>query len=738
MPDIEITDQLDTPETKVKVDLAHFSSLFRYLKDEILHLAVVPDFLQRKDKPLSEAATKPIEFQATVGHSFRLGNTTPEVDIAPQAQVTIDVNASPGTNLFDKEPFVVEAKVPAKTGYVGVTFEGSLDLGVSGSAGDLTFGFDKTRTIDLAYYKAFPLGEGEPALLPALKQTLGHFIIPADVHDLSNLGVGDIATVSGSGSLKVSGGVNVSAAPNPLASVNLPLGAGTFNVSAGATAGVNASLEIKGSYQVRARSKGNGIVELSYLQERGTTLKADFSASGGVTAEVGDTDLIAKILGFISPDPTENKATVADLSEGERGALKDAIKKGLDSSLQASFDAVLRGLTQTDAAFQYEIIPDRLTKVGSDAVHRALDGDLSGLTTLESNAPEDGVLAPGIRVLNSVFTLTRKKNLTLHLNLIGIINFISVSEFIKRSEVLTDNITGAVTIKETVSGEHISAIVNNIDRDDALRKALFDSVLVTTTYRAGKTIAAPTLACQQVHFAANQNTNHQLMGDYLTWFEALNLLGTEEREDTLHKFIDGGPSTCILRTSFNDHDCTTLFLDENGAARDRDYYLEHGRLALRALLDPNHAGVDQLRYKLVDDPMWPEALSIGANVNLAPLVGLERRDPRVGLLIGDVFVITQWADAMSSVGALVADVRDFVGAQEPATLLQNNTFRKKRDALQKKLAGVARESKARFDEPWGMVALFWAAGSPMTSYAKAVTAHLAVERKAQLAAAGAS
>jgi hypothetical protein len=227
------------------------------------------------------------------------------------------------------------------------------------------------------------------------------------------------------------------------------------------------------------------------------------------------------------------------------------------------------------------------------------------------------------------------------------------------------------------------------------------------------------------------------MGDYLTWFETLKLMSNGERGKILDAFVDGGPSSCVLRTSFNDHDCTTLFLDEAGAARSRAYYLEFGRTALRALLDQQHVSVDQFRYRLVDDPTWPKALAIGANVNLAPLVGLDITDPRINVLVGDVFVITQWAAAMSAVGALVADVRNFVGAQDPSMLLQNNTFKQKRDALQKKLASVVRESKARFDEPWGMVALFWAAGSPMTSYAKAVTARLTVERKAQAPAAAA-
>lgn len=164
MPDLQVTDKLDKPIESIKIDLTHPSSLVKYLKTELLHLAVVPDFLARKDSTLSQAATKPIQFQASTQHKFQIGNTKPEIDFTPGAQATIRVNASPGTSLFDSDPFHAPAKVPDHTGYVSVGFQGSLDLGASGSDGDLTFGFENTAAVNLEYLKAFPLGAGEPTL----------------------------------------------------------------------------------------------------------------------------------------------------------------------------------------------------------------------------------------------------------------------------------------------------------------------------------------------------------------------------------------------------------------------------------------------------------------------------------------------------------------------------------------------------------------------------------------------
>jgi hypothetical protein len=705
----------------------HPSSLVKYLKTELLHLAVLPDFLAKKDTPLSQVAKNPIQFQAKAGNKFQLGNTKPEINVTPEAQVTIRANAKTESNLFDGDPFHVAAKVPANTGYVSVGFQGSLDLGVSGSDGDLTFGLDKSSTVSLEYLKAFPLGDGVK-LGDALGLTISSYVIPADLSDLASLAVNDISTVSGSGSLKVSGGIKVSLSPNPLASVDLPLGAGEVAVSAGAAIGQSASFTISGSYQIRTRRLDADTIELSFLRESGTTLKADLSASAGITAKLGDTDLIASVLGAISTDPTGDKKLLADLQPAELKTLHDAVKSGLGHSLQASLDVILSAATDDQAAFQYRIKPSQLTGNANLAVHKALDGDLTLLTAMEENMKADGILAPGIQMLNSVLSKTRDRGLTLKINLLGILNYLTVSELISKSEILTDDVSGDITIKETVTGNRITAIVEPMARNEALRKAIFNSLLATTTYRAGNAVALPNLTSEQMHFALNQKTNQQIMGDYLNWFAALRLIATDEKKSILGGFTPGGASTCVLRTLFGDADCTAMFFDGAGTLRAAPYYQEIGRQALRALLDPEHQPTDALRYKIVDDGLWPKAVDIGPTPGLAALVGISQDDARVGVLIGDVFVILQWAKAMVAAGKLVQDVKTFVGKRDLKILYQDNDFKAKCDALQKKMAAMVKASTIRFDEPWGMVALFWAAGSPHSAYAKAVTQKLTVER----------
>jgi hypothetical protein len=726
-PTIKITDQVNTQIAPV--DLSNPSSLLNYLKAELLHLAVLPDFIALKDNKLSQAAApKPIEFKVDVANDFQLGNTVPEIDITPKVKAKIRVNASPGTALDDADPFTGGTEVPDKTGYVSVGFAGSLDLGVTGFQGDLTFGFDATAGVSLEYFKAFPLGANEPTLADALGRTMSTYVIPADISDLTLLGINDIATVSGDGSLTISGGVEVNALPNPLASVDLPLGAGSVAVQTGVIGGLTVSFTLSGSYQVRARRLDADTIEVSFLQEHGTTWETDFSGSAGVSVTVGSTDLLELLMNAISTDPASDAKKLSSLGSDERAAIAAAIKTGLDHTLQASMDMELSSSTDNQAAFQYHVQPARLSPDSSRAIHKALDGDLSLLTAMESTMREGGILAPGLQMTQSLFSKVRSRDTTFKINLLGIVNLVTVSDLILSSETLTDEVTGDVTIKETVSGSRISAITDPMDRHEALRKAMFDSVLATTTYRAGKAITLPTLTCEQVHFVLNHNTNQQIMSDYLNWFCALRILTAPEKATLLGRFIPGGPSTCVLRTAFSDADSTLMFFDGAGNVRPESYFLETGRLAMRALLDPQHQDIDKLRYQIVDDALWPKALNIGASPGLGTLVGLSTNDPRVGVLRGDVFVITAWADAMSKVGAIVQDVRNFVGSADPATLAQNNVFKQKSGALQNKLAGIAKTSKIRFTEPWGMVSLYWAAGSPATSYGKVVAGAFALER----------
>src|SRR4051812_2361566 len=111
MPEISFTDSVASPVEGVKIDWTSASSLFTYLRSELLHLIVAPDFLARKDLRLRQAAPEPLSFQLKIGNQFQLGKTKPEIDFTPGAQAALRVNAASGADLFEDDPFRAAATV---------------------------------------------------------------------------------------------------------------------------------------------------------------------------------------------------------------------------------------------------------------------------------------------------------------------------------------------------------------------------------------------------------------------------------------------------------------------------------------------------------------------------------------------------------------------------------------------------------------------------------------------------
>ena len=213
-------------------------------------------------------------------------------------------------------------------------------------------------------------------------------------------------------------------------------------------------------------------------------MQADLTVSASASVSFRGTDLLSALLGAIGGSGADPKV-LEGLTDAEKETFNAALQDGVNHSLQASLDLALSTMADDEAIFEYEIQPGALDGVSTGAVNRALHGDLTALTGLASPA--------GVTLRSTVLTRMRSKGVTLKVNLLGIVNLISVSKLISRCEILSDAASGSVTIKETAASERISAISDPYARQEALRKALFESVLVTTTYRASGAVAMPEL-----------------------------------------------------------------------------------------------------------------------------------------------------------------------------------------------------------------------------------------------------
>ena len=97
MSTFSLTDNYNNP-VPVPVNWTSGTALFKYLKSEALHLVVFPDFLQHKDQLIGQITPQPLQAHLKVGYKFQLGGANPEIDVTPEAQVAVEVNAKAGSN----------------------------------------------------------------------------------------------------------------------------------------------------------------------------------------------------------------------------------------------------------------------------------------------------------------------------------------------------------------------------------------------------------------------------------------------------------------------------------------------------------------------------------------------------------------------------------------------------------------------------------------------------------------
>ena len=79
----------------------------------------------------------------------------------------------------------------------------------------------------------------------------------------------------------------------------------------------------------------------------------------------------------------------------------------------------------------------------------------------------------------------------------------------------------------------------------------------------------------------------------------------------------------------------------------------------------------------------------------------------------DLVLSTLYTGSLIRLAAVGADYKDAM-----ARWSNDAEFQRLREALQKTMLKVVAESKARFNQPWGMAALYWAAGTPGTAKGK--------------------
>ena len=700
MATIKLTDQFGLD---VDAQINPDSTIAKYIKDLTKLKFPGINLNELRNLTLDQAPIKGLQTGIEFEQPVNIGIDDTEMKIGAGVSGSLRLFSAPDKQLFDPEVFADPINIGPNQIYVGIGTSATVSAGVT-KTGDLGFGFDAGSQITLTSYKLFESAQ-QPAFLDALKESIASFSLPGDLEDVATMPVGSAVAVEGNGNIKISGTLDVLSVVNPLAVVSLPDPLGEVKLSSGNAIKVGASFEISGAYQIRVHKTGKDKVRLGYYKKHGTEFIVKASASAGVTAGIGNFDVIETVLKAISSDPKTDIETLkkGGLSEAQIEAIKKVVEAGISRRIELALGFEFSSQATSEAAFLFDLELDKLDEAGRKALHNALDGNLSGLSAGKKGLPA------GVHFVRSIFTEIQKKRHALKFNLFGIYNSISVSTLILKGRVLFDHATGEVIIADTATASRIAASTLNFATDtEKLKKVMAESVLMSVAYKFSKLVHTKAeLAITHSYFELHSKTDAKNLRDNLDVFEALGLLKANDKKQLIGDGKKFGRTTLFAETSYDDALVNSLFLN-NKSARSQSDYETAGRKALALLVQSDE---DQAvrRKPAIDDALWKEMSKQGQpNFKfIDALRSLNAAD--LGAITTDYTVIKWWAESMVEMGKSLFEMRKFL-ADHPGIDPQNKTFKALRKKLGSKLKEVVSKTKAEFGDPWGLVAMDQASG----------------------------
>lgn len=738
MATVKLTDQfgfVGDVEFPEGLGILRYIRDLRGLKISDLNLAALQQI--PLDKVPVKSASGGLSFEQPVG----IGINQVEMTVKAEGAGRVVLVSPKDKQLFDPELFGEPIPVGADQFYVSIGVTASLSTSLAREVRDLGFGFDSGGEVSLAVYRLFTKtgagGGAFPPFVQAIQETAKSFVILGDLEDLAGMSEGMVATIEGKGSLKFSGEAELLSVVNPLVSVDLPAPAGELQVVSGNSVKVGASFELFGSYQIRAQKLDAKRVRLGFYKKRGSEFTLSVAAKGGLSAGVGEFDFLGQLLKAVSKNPEVDKKQLAagGLSEEQIAAIEEAVKAGIQRKLELALNFELSETNSSEAAFDYEIDLGKLKEDGRQAIHNALDGDLSALVQNEAALPA------GLTLRRSIFTETKKKKHTFKLNLLGIYNFISISTLTLKGKVLFVPETGELVITDRATASRIAASTSNFAADHTkLRKVLAESFLVTVAYSCSK-LTAPSqkLEISHTYFELNSKTNGATMKNNLDVVETLGLMKKGEKDKLLAGQNNFGSTTLYAETQYDDALATRLFLNPDGTPRSEAEYEKAGRAAIESLVQAEEPD-DYRRLPVTDNALWQELTQLGnpntfktldkiKQLKLAKKLSMEII---VGGISTDYLVIRWWAQEMRQLGEKLAEVRNFL-KDNPKLDPENNDFKALRRSLAKHLKHVASRTKEQFGDPWGLVAMDLATGRAAKAKVQVTGARVAFVRERETA-----
>lgn len=691
MPNIKLTDQFGLDADVKPADTSALLKYFQQLPS--LQLNNI-DLSKVGGLTLDQPAITSLKTGVSFQNGIPLGQGKPDISIGAglHGSFALLVRAPGAETLLDVLADNIE--IPEGACYVAFGIDASVGASAETGSGLLKFGVAPGATVRIANYREYPLKAGV-TLLDALREAVGNFTIPARADDLAGLVDGCLATVTGTGSLRLSVTADLLALSNPLASVSLPAPLPTLAVSAGGSVQVGAAYEVGCEYQICAHKLDARRVRLGWYREQSSEVSVRATLSESVSAGFGSTDLFSTIVGAISSNPAAdlNELSQAGLSDSQKAAIQAAVNAAVARKLELALATEISAVRYGDAAFLYEIDLPALTAESRQALEQALRGDLTGL---------HGGALPGITCAQSVWEKARATSVKLNVNLLGILNFGSIATLTQRGMVLFEPATGALVVTDQATAARIQSTQVNFGADtQKLRQVLAESFLITAAYHGTRRIAGgPSLHCSHSFFDLENSTGRDSMRRKIQAGVALGLFAA--RDAAPPEGVDDFGRTMIhATTEYDDSLATALFLNASGAPFGHEFYEDMGRRAVLFLVGEDDADSAR-RGPATDGDLWAR-MKVQGQANFAALFP-NLPAPLLRAVIADYSTIMWWADAMAGAAQRLAAIRQWFG-RNPTASADDPAFVRLRQDLASHLKDVAATTREEFGEPWGLVAM---------------------------------
>jgi hypothetical protein len=722
MASIKLTDSLSTELLTANPQAT--AGFAKYLKGPAATLVAGTDFVNQFRRELALVSPGDGGFRLAWSGDVPIGDGNVALKVTAGAGAIISVFNRPNMELLE-DP-VDGAKIKVKTGqaFVAFAFKPALTAKTSTTRGQLTFGFEAGAEAQWRFFQPFPLTGTSRTLGSAFQELLETSVFPDSVDDLRELAKlpeGCIASMSGHGHLQVGVSMDVTAALNPLASLDTLGKVGTVTVSAGASAKVGVNAKVFGDFEVRAQTLAGGTVRLSYHRVSGSELSITLEASAGPGVSIGDRNLLELLFG--KPQGTgaiEEELVAGGITKKQLDKILAALKSGLSRKLEVAVSAGFSTLRQNEAAFCFDVDVASLDGAGTTAVNQALAGDLSALTLAGAALPR------GVALKRSRTEQFNKKTVKWRLNLLGLVNVLSVTELVAKGTILHDEDTGEVVIADEATKNSVGATIKGKE----LRRLLYQSLMLTVTYKAGKMDQSTALKAAQSYFKVEKEVNRQQMSDFFDAVAAIGLMTQNEIEPLLGATDDFGRGSLLIDVEYGQAACEQMFLID-GKARPRDDYEDVGKLALLGLVQPDDFDAYR-REPLENGALWQRmrnnvSADFGTILPAKVTGGADTKALHVGVVTADYMMIVWWAKAMADASRHIEEMRAFLATPGVSPNERDKAFVERRRKVSDAMVDVVKKSPSTFGgDPWGLIAILYASKRSGTATAALISSTLSI------------